>query len=145
MQQGFLNFLASGKGLVSLHAAAINFDTWPEYAQMMGGIWEWGKAGHGPYRPGWWMSIVDPHHPITEGIDDFEIHDELYHTLTITRLVHPLLMTLWDGKLQPMAWVTDYGTARIHYNALGHGPETFRCEPFREMLRRGVLWAAKRI
>ncbi|MBI4553950.1 MAG: ThuA domain-containing protein [Candidatus Latescibacteria bacterium] len=137
-----LDFLASGNGLVALHAATINFDDWPAYREIVGGYWEWNVTGHGPYQPGWAMHIVDREHPITRDIEDFSIHDELYHTLTITRHVHTLMTTLWDGRLQPMAWTTTYGPARVHYNALGHGPDTFRCEPFRRMLQQGVRWAA---
>ena len=141
-RRNVIDFLESGKGLVALHAATINFDDWPAYRDILGGCWEWEHAGHGPYQPGWMMHIVDRAHPITQGIDDFEIHDELYHTLTLTRHVHTLMTTLWNGKLHPMAWTTSYGPARIHYNALGHGLETFRHPSFQQMLKQGVLWAA---
>jgi type 1 glutamine amidotransferase len=141
-RRNILDFLARGKGLVALHAASICFDDWPEYRNILGGCWEWNVAGHAPYQPGWAMHIVDPTHPITGGLEDFTLHDELYHSLTITRPVHPLLTTLWDGRLQPMAWVCSYHGARVHYNALGHGTETFSSEPFRKMLKQGVRWAA---
>ena len=142
-QDGLLGFLRQGKGLMALHAATINFDAWPEYAEVLGGRWEWEQTGHGPYQPGWRVHVVDREHPITRGVDDFEIHDELYHTLTITRHVHVLMTCLWGGRLQPMAWVQNYGGARVHYNALGHGVETFENPSFRKLLQQGALWTAR--
>jgi len=142
-QVGLLNFLKAGKGLMAIHAAIINFDTWPQYGQILGGYWEWGKSSHGPYQPGYKMHIVDRQHSITRGVEDFEIHDELYHTLHMTKPVHVLITTFWETKIQPIAWTTEYGPARIHYNALGHGPQSFRCEPFQRLLQQGVLWASK--
>lgn len=144
-RRNVLRFLTSGKGLVALHAAVINFDDWTEYRDILGAYWVWDTSGHGPYRPGWKMRIADRAHPITQGIDDFEIHDELYHSLRMVRPVHTLMTAAWEGQTQPMAWTARYGPARIHYNALGHGPETFQNPSFQRMLRQGVLWATGRI
>lgn len=137
-----MGFLARGKGLMALHAACICFDDWPEYREILGGYWEWNVSGHGPYQPGWEMTIVEGAHPVTQGVTDFVIHDELYHTLTLTRPVQVLMTALWDGHPHPMAWVTDYHGARVHFDALGHGPETFQSEPFRRLLRHGARWVA---
>lgn len=135
-----LAFLAQGKGLMALHAACICFDDWPEYREILGGGWEWGVSGHGPYQPGWELTVAAGMHPITQGVADFSIHDELYHTLTVTRPVQVLMTAPWEGRPQPMAWVTDYHGARIHFNALGHGPESFQSEPFRRLLNHRSRW-----
>src|SRR5437868_48546 len=47
-QQGFLEFLSQGKGLLALHAATICFDDWPEYHNILGAWWKWGVSGHAP-------------------------------------------------------------------------------------------------
>jgi len=144
-EKGLLKFLGMGKGMMALHAAVINFDTWLEYREILGGYWSWGESSHGPYRGGYRMHIVDRHHPITEQIGDFSIHDELYHSLHFTKLVHPLVITLWEGRIQPVAWTTEYGGARIYYCALGHGRESFRSVEFKELLLRGSLWCSNMI
>lgn len=144
-QKGLLRFLGIGKGMMALHAAVINFDTWPEYREILGGYWSWGESSHGPYRSGYRMHIVDGHHPITEQIGDFSIHDELYHSLHFTKLVHPLVITIWGEKIQPVAWTTEYGVTRIYYCALGHGIESFRSEEFKRLLLRGALWSSREI
>lgn len=137
-----LAFLARGNGLMALHAACICFDDWPAYREIIGGFWAWKVSGHGPYQAGWEMTVVDGAHPITQGVTDFAIHDELYHSLTLTRPVHVLMTSCREGRPQPMAWATDYHGARVHFNALGHGPESFQCESFRRMLCQGARWVA---
>jgi len=144
-QEGILRFLKSGKGIMALHAAIINFDTWPEYREILGGYWKWEDSSHGPYQSGYEMYIVNQHHPITRGVGDFEIYDELYHTLHITKLIHLLVMTLWEERIQPIVWTTKYVSARIYYNALGHGVESFQCEEFQQLLLKGALWVSKEI
>jgi hypothetical protein len=143
-QAGLLKFLASGKGLVAIHAASINFDTWPEYGQILGGQWTWGRSSHGPYGL-YKMHVENTHHPITQHVSDFEIYDELYHTLSITGDVDVLVTTVWEERVQPIVWTNTYGPSRIHYNALGHSPESFECKPFQKLLCQGILWASKGI
>jgi len=138
---GILKFLRSGKGLVAIHAASINFDTWPEYGEILGGHWTWGHSAHGPYQL-YKIHVVDASHPIMRSVTDFEISDELYHTLTITGDIHVLATSVWEEKVHAIAWTNAYGTARIYYNALGHDLKSFECRPFQKLLRQGVLWAS---
>lgn len=141
---GVLKFLSSGKGLVAIHAASINFDTWPEYGEILGGQWAWGHSGHGPYQL-YEINVVDSCHPIMKGVTDFVINDELYHSLTIIGDTHVLTTSIWEKNAQAISWVNIYGSARIYYNALGHSPESFECKQFQHLLRQGTLWASKAI
>jgi type 1 glutamine amidotransferase len=144
-KQAILRFVEDGKGLFSIHSGAIVFNDWPEFTRIVGGFWEDGRSAHGPYQPGYEIHVVDGGHPVTRGIADFEIHDELYHTLTMTAHVHVLMTAFCDGRIHPTAWTREVGRARVHYNALGHGWETFENETFRELLLRGFLWTARLI
>lgn len=144
VKDGILRHVEAGKGLVAIHAAALNFEDWRDYRNIIGGFWEQGKSSHGPYEPGIEIKIVNPDHPITRGVTDFTVHDELYHTLTMTAHVRVLMTTLWEGKIQPMGWTHAYGPARIHYNALGHGVETLQSAELMRLYLQGVLWAAGR-
>lgn len=141
-KEGIMRFLKARKGIMALHAAIINFDTWSEFRKVLGGYWKWSESSHGPYQRGYKMYIMDHDHPITHGIQDFEIHDELYHTLHITKPIHLLVATLWEEKLQPIAWITQYNSARIYYNALGDGVESFQCKEFQQLLIQGALWVS---
>lgn len=62
-----------GGGLLGLHTAAICFDTWPQWGDMLGAKWVWGKSHH-----------PAPNRLTVDGPDSsFEIWDELYCDLQI--------------------------------------------------------------
>ena len=141
-RKGFLAFLAEGKGLLALHAATICFDDWPEFRKILGAWWVWGHSSHPPIQ----VHKVRVHtgaHPITKGIRDFEVRDELYTHPRITDTVCPLVEADWEGESHPILWTRKYGPARVCYNALGHGPEAFEHASNQVMLRRGALWVLK--
>ena len=102
----FVKYVASGKGLVVVHAANNAFPTWPEFNEMIG-LGGWGNRTEksGPYlrlREGKWVTdtqpgrggshgdqheylvtLRDPNHPITKGLPPEWLHakDELYDRL----------------------------------------------------------------
>ena len=47
------------------------------------------------------MTIVDKAHPITKGVEDFEITDESYNCVFFEESVHPLIRTDFDPKNAP--------------------------------------------
>ena len=137
----FLEFFAQGKGLLALHAATLCFDDWSEYPNIIGATF----TGHAPYHQHYSMHVCGGAHPITSGLDDFVIKDELYTNPNITDSVEPLVDSEWEGRRHPILWVRDYGDARICYNALGHDMESFENPAFRELVRRSALWATNRL
>ena len=50
-----------------------------------------------------------------------------------------------DGKTHPVAWINQYGKARVFGTTYGHSDDTFGDPVFLEYLSRGVLWAAGRL
>ena len=44
----------------------------------------------------------------------------------------------------PVAFTKLWGQGRVYYNALGHQANVIDHGPAREMLRRGLLWAARK-
>ena len=138
-RQGFLTFLNQGKGLLALHCATICFDDWTEYRKILGGWWDWEHSGHAPFQRHS-LSVQTDKHPITEGIRDFEIDDELYTNPVTADSISPLIEGEWEGKRHPILWLHEYGKARICYSALGHGPEAFEHTVNRMLLQRGALW-----
>jgi type 1 glutamine amidotransferase len=49
-----------------------------------------------------------------------------------------------DQKEYPLAWVSDYGGARIFGTTLGHSNDTWNDPVFQDLLTRGFKWATKR-
>ena len=56
--------------------------------------------------------------------------------------IHVLASAEWFGKAHPMAWVKPYGSGRVFYTTLGHGPGTFERSGMQKFLTQGVKWAA---
>jgi type 1 glutamine amidotransferase len=134
-KNGLLSFVASGKGYAGVHSAADSFRGCPEYRAMVGGHF----VTHPAFRE-YQVSVVDPEHPITEGLDEFMVEDEQYITDYDPR-VHVLASALWKGGAMPVAWTKPWGEGRVFYLALGHNADACRHETFRLLLQRGAKWA----
>jgi len=139
-KNGLLNWVASGKGFVGFHSAADSFRDCPEYRAMVGGHF----ITHPAYRD-YQVSVVKSDHPIVQGLpDEFMVRDEQY-ILDYDPRVNVLANALYQGRAMPVAWTKSWGRGRVFYLALGHDPAACRHEMFRELLRRGALWAAGRL
>lgn len=119
----------------------------------------------GPFR----VEIVDRDDPLTRGIDDFDVVDELYLSKT-TAPIRTLAQTRFQGEatgfvdadwpetVVPIVYRRELGRGGIVYNTLGHCrghwdlPELMpywdhpeRCAwnypVYYELLRRGLVWA----
>jgi len=143
-RMGFLDFCAQGKGLLAMHCATICFDDWPEYRNILGAWWKWDHSGHGLYQDHV-MHVQDSTHPITKGIEDFTVMDELYTNPVIVDSVDPLMTADWEGKTHPMLWVREYGNARVCYCAPGHGVETFENSILQKIIQRSALWLTRKL
>lgn len=155
-EKGFLAAVEAGCGVTILHAADNAFEGWQEYEKLCGLLWRKG-TGHGAYHP-FAVNVVDPHHPITNGMADFVMHpDELYHRLVPGEgAEYRVLMSAYSdpatggtGRFEPMATAATYGKGRIFHTPLGHtwtGAIPTRATWFDPQLRclvaRGTEWAA---
>ena len=133
-EDGLFGFVASGNGLVGIHGT---------------GWWIGGRAadllgGHANWHPPgltFTVNVEDQDHPVMEGIQDFEVDDEIYISAYEPQL-RILASAQWLGGTFPIAWVKAYGSGRVFYTALGHGQGTFARPPVQAMLCQGVRWAA---
>ncbi len=87
-KENFKALLNNGKGLVVLHHAIANYNDWDDYAKIIGAKYYLNPMtvdGVNKPRSLWKhgvdikVHIVDPNHPVTRGLKDFEIHDETYN------------------------------------------------------------------
>lgn len=147
-KQNFLALLKKGTGLVVLHHALVSYPDWPEYADIIGGRYlqaeeKTGVAGyqHDVDIP---VRVVANDHPITKGLPDFLIHDEIYWGFRVGPQCIPLLTTTHPKSGKPLAWVSPREDARVVYLQLGHGPTAYEHPQYREMVARCIRWAAKR-
>jgi len=154
--------LDRGDGLVFLHHAIGSFPQSPEYKAIAG--------GHGNFFPEHWpgvpnsipyeedtrqhFSISDRSHPITCGVNDFEMRDEPYDDIDIDLAVHVLVRSDYPKRSPVVAWTWKYEQKRVLYIQMGHGslglpldhgPTAYQNPSFTRLLARGVLWTAGRL
>ena len=88
------------------------------------------------------VTVADKEHPITKGVKDFKIHDEVYDKYYVAPDVKVLLTTDHPKNDPKIAWVTQYGKSRVFYLMLGHDHLAWDNASFRQLLAQGIQWAA---
>ena len=119
-----------------------------EYQFMVGGQWVAHPGNIIDYR----VNITDRHHPITAGLDDFNMRSEQYY-MHIDPSNQVLATTtfngdhaFWiDGTVMPVVWTRSYGKGKVFYSSLGHVIGDFDVPQAREIVRRGLLWTLDRL
>lgn len=144
---------SSGVGLVSLHHNIGAHNDWDAFHEIIGGRYlrEELKVGDKTFGPSKWrddqdmrVTVADRQHPITQGVDDFEICDETYKNFYITPDAHVLLTTDHPLNDPPVAWVKQYGKSRVFYMMFGHGPKAWQTPAYSRLLANGIHWVAEK-
>ncbi len=151
-EKALLAYVKGGHGYASIHGADNAPPDWqPEWKEMLGGIYTHvglpdGRAIKGHYR----VKIADKSSPVTSGLDDFDLDDELYTNMRMMPDVQPLATIDQGGKIWPVAWTYRYGKGKIFHTSLGHrdfGPGKFdpQSDPnLRRLILQGIEFAAGR-
>ncbi len=133
----------SGKGLVLVHFACGAFQGWPQFVELAGRVWDPKLRGHDPHGK-FTVKIVDPEHPATRGMKDFETTDELYTCLDGKTPIKVLATarSKVDNKDYPMAFVLNYGKGRVFHSVLGHDVQALANPDVGQLFRNACAWAA---
>lgn len=146
-ERGLLAAVESGVGIAGWHGGmGDSFRNNCDYQFMVGGQWVVHPGGVIDYR----VNIVKPEDPIVAGLSDFDMHSEQYYmhvdpsnevlaTTTFTGEHCPWI----EGVVMPVAWKRRYGAGRVFYCSLGHVAADFQVPEAKEMVKRGMLWAAR--
>jgi len=146
-KQAFWKFIESGKGFVCIHAGGSIFYDWPEFQKLIGATWRGGT--YHPKQLKFGLKIADSNHPITKGLEPFEVFDEAWQKTENTNPDRKVLVTgkvavenKGTGLDEPYALVTEQGKGRCFTLILGHTVESIRSPGFSTLLARGTEWAA---
>lgn len=142
--------VSRGTGLAGCHGGMCDaFRANVLWQFMTGANWVAHPGGDGvSYR----VSITDPDNPLVDGIGDFDVSSEQYylhvdpanHVLATTRFPTVTWYHSPNGPTDiPVSWTRRWGLGRVYYNALGHKANVIANGPAYEMLRRGLIWAAR--
>jgi len=139
-----------GVGFVALHHNMGAFQAWPQYRKITGGKY-YLKASDdhrgSTYKHDIDMNvhIVDTSHPITKGINDFQIHDEGYKYLGFEKNNHVLFTANHPESDETIGWVRNFGKAKVCGIMLGHDHYAFENPNFRKLVARAIRWTAGRL
>ena len=144
---GLLSAVRAGVGIAGWHGGmADSFRQSTEYQSMVGGQWVAHPGNIIDYR----VRITDRDDPITVGLEDFEMRSEQYY-LHVDPSNQMLASTTFsgehaswiDGTVTPVVWKRRWGQGRVFYSSLGHVADDFDVPEAFEIIRRGMLWAAR--
>jgi type 1 glutamine amidotransferase len=156
-EDGLLKLVGEGCGIAGWHGHMGDaFRDRPTYHFLIGGQFV-------AHPPGWPdnpvpsddfvdydVTITRPDHPIVAGIDSFRLFSEQYYMLVDPS--NEVLATttfsgehLWwiEGATIPVVWTRRWDRGRVFYCSIGHTVDDLRVPQVTEILRRGMLWAAR--
>jgi uncharacterized protein len=146
-----LEAVQSGVGLAGCHGGMCDaFRDNTDWQFMTGGQW---VAHPGNDGVKYTVRITDKTHPVTAGINDFDVASEQYYmhvdpgvkVLATTRFPVADGPHVPNGAVEmPVLWTKMYGKGRVFYNALGHTAKVVESEPNLTIMRRGFRWAGSK-
>jgi type 1 glutamine amidotransferase len=142
-RQGFLDWIATGRAFVGIHAATDTFPGFPPYIAMIGGQF----LKHGP-QVKVDLLVQDPAHPATKGMaSPTTVFDEIYQMKNFDKDRVKTLLALdkhpneGTPGFYPLAWSRQHGKGRVFYTALGHREDVLEADWFKKHLLGGILWS----
>src|SRR5262245_20516812 len=135
-------FTKRGGGIVAIHDAVCGKD--PQWFKtVIGGAWEHGQSKLLHATLG--IYVQDYAHPITRGVANFMMDDEIYwdlHLMPEAKVIGTAFRT--PHEITPQMWVYEKDNYRAFVNIQGHKYASFNLPHYRALLLRGIAWAGKR-
>jgi uncharacterized protein len=144
--EGFLAWIASGRGFVGVHSASDTYHDAPAFIDMLGNEFD----THGKQTEV--DAVVEgPGHPAVGHLGSrYRVFDEIYRfkrplnrggltpLLTLDRYPADGLARAGEPGDLPLAWAKSHGTGRVFYTALGHRIELWSDPQFRQHVLGGI-------
>ena len=142
-KKGYLNLIAQQKPLLFLHHALVSYQAWPTFKNIVGGKYhtsDTSRESNYHHDEQISVKVLDPAHPVTDGVQNFKILDETYGNCEINRDVKPLLWTEHPLSMPYLGWVNHFSGHSIVYLQGGHGPSAYADPNFRQILQQAIRW-----
>ena len=89
--------------------------------------------------------VADRDHPITAGIANWRMNDEIYRMDGPTADSRVLLRTSHPHSMRALAWAREPGDRRVVCYQAGHDHQAWTHPSYRAFLTRAIAWCARRI
>jgi len=114
---------------------------------MVGGQW----GAHPGNGIDYEVNLLEKEDPIIAGLNDFKMHSEQYY-MHVDPSNEVLATTTFSGEhegadwiagcVMPVIWKRKWGKGNVFYTSLCHVAKDFEVPEAKEIIKRGMLWAA---
>jgi hypothetical protein len=135
-QKAVWDFVEKGGAFLAVHNAHTMYPPKGLYYKLFGGDF----GGH-PKPWTFTIRVENKHHPITAGVEDFDIFDEQHMSKYYLDQEHLLLRSVARDNQQAAAgWWQEVGKGRFCYLSPGHTPEALNHPMVQRLLRNATRW-----
>ena len=146
---GLRDAVLAGTGIAGWHGGMCDaFRDNVDYQFMTGGQWVAHPGGIVRHE----VRITRPDNPIVRGLKDFRMKSEQYY-MHVDPANEVLAETTFSGRhggvswirgnVVPVVWTKRYGQGRVFFSSAGHVVGDFDVPEALEIVKRGMLWAAR--
>ena len=148
----FRQLLQEGKPMLFLHHALVSYQTWDEFENILGGRYYDSARYKGIPENGFSTYLHDtnipirllvPEHPVSSGLTDFTLFDEVYGNTWVSPEVTPILGTDHQESTEIIGWEHTYGLSKIIYLQPGHGKTSYQNPNYRMLLYNAITYLSK--
>jgi type 1 glutamine amidotransferase len=157
---GLTAAVSNGTGLAGWHGGiADSYRASSDYLHLVGGQFACHPAKPADERSGQQSDYFIPYrvevqqgdHPVTRGIDDFELVTEQYWVLTdaYNDVLATTTLAARDGDpwhrpvTSPAIWTREWGKGRVFVCTPGHDLDVLAVPQVTTVIERGLVWAAR--
>jgi len=145
-KESYHKLLKLGKGLVFLHHSQCSYQEWDDYKNIVGGKYheEKNTAATSTYQHDvtFTVKIADSKHPVTRGIKDFEILDEVYGNTEVLPGVTPLLTADHPQSSKIIGWTHQKENSRIVYIQPGHDKNGWFNPNYQKLVKQAITFVS---
>ena len=135
-QKAIWDFVHNGGGFLAVHNAHTMYPSNGLYYKLFGGDF----GGH-PKPWVFTIRVENKSHPITAGVEDFDIFDEQHMSKYSLDQEHLLLRSVARDNQQAAAgWWREMGKGRFCYLSPGHTPEALNHPMMQRLIRNAARW-----
>jgi len=145
-KEAYNRLLEKGTGMVFLHHSLASYQEWTEFTGIRGGRYVLPGSATDPqeasdYRHDIHFTVsTNPDHPVTAGIEPFEIFDEGYMNLQVLPEVTILLTTSHEHSHDVIGWAHTVKNSRVVYLMPGHGIEGLTHDAYLMIIENAINW-----
>ncbi|AFN75570.1 acyl-CoA synthase [Melioribacter roseus P3M-2] len=151
-KEAFLSIFEKGIGVLFLHHAIVAHQEWDEFLKIAGARYHYTpylykglKYGPSTYKhdQDFEVIILDNNHPVTKGMENFSVHDEIYINIEYAEGNNNLLGTDNCESAKYLGWTRKYKNSVVVTLLLGHDRNVYENKNFRNLISNSIEWLKK--